>query len=225
MRAVSMSPDDAPSVIAMKRVGEVFHEYKSDSSVMIVLEGDKPLGDDAHAFYDADRSRSSRPTPSTSQHVQDFWSDPLTAVGRAEQRRQGRLRPGVSRRQPGRGAGQRIGRGRAEHRRRRCRRRRVSRPTSPAPRRWRPISTSPATAACKMIEAVTFVVIITMLLLVYRSIVTVLLTLVDGRVRAGRRPRAWSRSSATTRSSASRRSPPTCWSRWRSPPRPTTRSS
>ena len=64
MRSVSMSPDDAPSVIATKRVGEVFNEYKSNSSVMIVLEGQKPLGADAHAFYDQ-MSRSSTPTPNT----------------------------------------------------------------------------------------------------------------------------------------------------------------
>jgi putative drug exporter of the RND superfamily len=51
MRSVSMSPDEAPSMIAMKRVGVVFDEFHSDSSAMIVLEGDKPLGDDAHFFY------------------------------------------------------------------------------------------------------------------------------------------------------------------------------
>jgi RND superfamily putative drug exporter len=37
MRSVSMSPEEAPSVIAMKRVGKVFDEFKSDSSAMIVL--------------------------------------------------------------------------------------------------------------------------------------------------------------------------------------------
>ena len=52
MRSVSMSPEDASSVIATKRVGEVFKEYKSNSSVMIVLEGQKPLGAPAHAYYD-----------------------------------------------------------------------------------------------------------------------------------------------------------------------------
>src|ERR1700724_3901908 len=52
MRSVSMSPDDAQSVIATKRVGEVFNEYKSNSSVMIVLEGQNALGADAHAYYD-----------------------------------------------------------------------------------------------------------------------------------------------------------------------------
>jgi putative drug exporter of the RND superfamily len=48
MRSVSMSPKDAPSVMAMMRVGHVFEEFKSDSSVMIVLEGEQPLGHDAH---------------------------------------------------------------------------------------------------------------------------------------------------------------------------------
>ncbi len=48
MRSVSMTPEYAPSVIASKRVGQVFDEYKSDSSVMIVLEGEQPLGADAH---------------------------------------------------------------------------------------------------------------------------------------------------------------------------------
>jgi RND superfamily putative drug exporter len=52
MRAVSMSPNDAPSMISMKKVGELFAEGDSDSSAMIVLEGQKTLGNEAHAFYD-----------------------------------------------------------------------------------------------------------------------------------------------------------------------------
>ena len=119
MRSVSMSPDDAPSVIAIKRVGEVFQEYNSNSSVMIVLEGEQPLGADAHAYYDQMVEKLEADTKHV-EHVQDFWSDPLTARGRAEQRRQGRLRPGLPGRQPGRGAGQRVRRGGAEHRRRRA---------------------------------------------------------------------------------------------------------
>ena len=75
-----MSPNDAPSVIAMKRVGQVFQEYDSDSSVMIVLEGDKPLGDDAHEFYDEMVRKLDADTTHV-QHVQDFWGDPLTAAG------------------------------------------------------------------------------------------------------------------------------------------------
>ncbi len=80
MRAVSMSPNDAPSLIATKRVGEVFKEYNTSSSVMIVLEGEKPLGPDAHAFYD-EMVRQLRADTTHVQHVQDFWGDTLTAAG------------------------------------------------------------------------------------------------------------------------------------------------
>ncbi|WP_199178217.1 RND family transporter [Mycobacterium hubeiense] len=80
MRSVSMSPSDAPSVIAMKRVGEVFEEYKSDSAVMILLEGDQPLGADAHRFYDELVDRLEADTKHV-EHVQDFWGDPLTEAG------------------------------------------------------------------------------------------------------------------------------------------------
>ena len=49
--AVSMSPEDAPAVQAMKRIGHVFKEFDSDSAVMIVLEGRAPLDAAAHHFY------------------------------------------------------------------------------------------------------------------------------------------------------------------------------
>src|SRR5690348_1027179 len=52
MRSVSMSPNDAPSMIAIKRIGTKFEEYRSSSSVMIVIEGQDKLGADAHAYYD-----------------------------------------------------------------------------------------------------------------------------------------------------------------------------
>ena len=80
MRAVSMSPESAPSMIAMKRVGSVFEEFKSDSSAMIVLEGDEPLGEAAHAFYDDMIDKLEADTKHV-EHVQDFWGDPLTASG------------------------------------------------------------------------------------------------------------------------------------------------
>ncbi|WP_099021976.1 MMPL/RND family transporter [Mycolicibacterium palauense] len=79
-RAVSMSPNDAPSMIATKRVGEVFQEYDTSSSVMIVLEGQQELGADAHAFYD-DMVRELEADTAHVQHVQDFWGDTLTAAG------------------------------------------------------------------------------------------------------------------------------------------------
>ncbi|EHB54916.1 Transport protein [Mycolicibacterium rhodesiae JS60] len=80
MRAVSMSPNDAPSLIAIKRVGQVFQEYDTSSSVMIVLEGEQPLGPDAHTFYDKIVSDLRADTKHV-QHVQDFWGDTLTAAG------------------------------------------------------------------------------------------------------------------------------------------------
>ena len=80
MRAVSMSPKEAPSVIAMMRTGKLFEESDSDSSAMIVLEGDQPLGDDAHAFYD-DMIAKLRADTTHVQHIQDFWGDPLTEAG------------------------------------------------------------------------------------------------------------------------------------------------
>lgn len=77
---VAMSPPEAPSLQAMKHIGKVFHEFDSDSSAMIVLEGDKPLGADAHRFYDSLIGKLKQDTKHV-QHVQDFWGDTLTAAG------------------------------------------------------------------------------------------------------------------------------------------------
>jgi RND superfamily putative drug exporter len=49
---VALNSPDAPSLKAIKRIGQAFHEFDTDSSAMVVLEGDKPLGADAHKFYD-----------------------------------------------------------------------------------------------------------------------------------------------------------------------------
>ncbi|RAV18324.1 MMPL family RND transporter [Mycolicibacterium sp. GF69] len=79
-RSVPLSPTNAPSYQSMLNIGKVFQQYDSDSTAMVVLEGEDELGDAAHAFYDeivakliADREHV--------QNVQDFWSDPLTAAG------------------------------------------------------------------------------------------------------------------------------------------------
>ena len=80
MRSVSMSPKEAPSVAAMMRIGQVFEEFDSDSSAMIVLEGEAPLGENAHRFYD-DMIGKLRADTKHVQHIQDFWGDPLTRAG------------------------------------------------------------------------------------------------------------------------------------------------
>ena len=78
-RSVSLSPQDAPSFEAMKRIGKVFKEGSTDSQAMLILEGNQPLGDDAHKYYDI-LIRKLRSDPHV-QSVQDFWGDPLTASG------------------------------------------------------------------------------------------------------------------------------------------------
>jgi len=75
-----MAPMDAPSMQAMMRLGHDFKEFDSNSTIMIVLEGQQPLGDAAHRYYD-DIIRQLRQDPRHIQHIQDFWSDRLTAAG------------------------------------------------------------------------------------------------------------------------------------------------
>jgi RND superfamily putative drug exporter len=79
-RQVSLSPKDAPSVRAMEETGKKFKESDSDSFAMLVLESDSKLGDDAHRYYDS-IVQQLRADPAHIQHVQDFWGDPLTAPG------------------------------------------------------------------------------------------------------------------------------------------------
>ncbi|MDH6195671.1 RND superfamily putative drug exporter [Mycobacterium frederiksbergense] len=76
--SVSLMPADAPSAQAMKRVGHNFEESDSDSFAMIVLEGQQPLGDDAHQYYSG-LVRELRNDPKHVEHVQDLWGDRLTA--------------------------------------------------------------------------------------------------------------------------------------------------
>ncbi|WP_166433849.1 RND family transporter [Mycobacterium paragordonae] len=78
--AVTMSPQDAPAMIAAKRIGATFHESDSDSIVMIVLESDKDLGDQAHAYYDGLIKKLAADTKHV-QHVQNLWGDRITAAG------------------------------------------------------------------------------------------------------------------------------------------------
>ena len=63
-QAVSMSPDAAPSMIAMKRIGPGFSRRQPDSLAMIVLEGEQPL--------------ATRPTPSTTRWWPGWKPTPST---------------------------------------------------------------------------------------------------------------------------------------------------
>jgi putative drug exporter of the RND superfamily len=75
-----MAPKDAPSLKAMMLMGHNFKEFDSNSTVMIVVEGQQPLGPDAHHYYDSIIAKLQQ-DPQHIQHIQDFWGDPLTAAG------------------------------------------------------------------------------------------------------------------------------------------------
>ena len=75
--SVSLTPTDAPSYKAAKRIGEAFQESNAAALAVIVLEGQEPLGDDAHRYYDG-LIRQLKDDPQHVQHIQDFWGDPLT---------------------------------------------------------------------------------------------------------------------------------------------------
>jgi putative drug exporter of the RND superfamily len=78
--AAPMTPKDAPSMQAMTLMGHNFREFNSNSTVMIVVEGQQKLGDDAHRYYDSIIHQLQQ-DPAHIQHIQDFWGDPFTAAG------------------------------------------------------------------------------------------------------------------------------------------------
>ncbi len=78
--SVPMAPQDAPSVIAMQHMGSNFKESDSDSFAMLVMEGQQELGAEAHTYYD-ELIRALKSDTKHVQHVQDLWSDRLTASG------------------------------------------------------------------------------------------------------------------------------------------------
>ncbi len=176
MRSVSMSPDNAPSVIAIKRVGEVFEEFTSDSSIMIVLEAEEQLDEADRDFYKEMISKLEADTAHV-QHIQDFWGDPLTAAGAQSADGKSTYVQAYTAGNQGEAlanesieAVQDI----------------VY--SMKAPPGLKVFVTGPAALqadqqiagdrSLKTIEALTFTVIIVMLLLIYRSVITMLITIV-----------------------------------------------
>jgi RND superfamily putative drug exporter len=80
LHSAPMAPEDAPSMKAMKLMGGNFKEFDSNSTVMVVIEGQQPLGPDAHKYYD-EIIHKLQQDPKHIQHIQDFWGDTLTAAG------------------------------------------------------------------------------------------------------------------------------------------------
>src|SRR6516225_8223207 len=75
-----MVPHYAPSQRALLAIGEKFHESNSTSLAMVVLEADRPLGDVDHRYYD-DLMRRFQRDPKHVQYVMDLWGKPITAAG------------------------------------------------------------------------------------------------------------------------------------------------
>ncbi|CAM3276345.1 MMPL family RND transporter [Mycobacterium intermedium] len=80
--SVALNATDAPSYKAANRISRDFNQSDSTNMVMIVLEGQQPLGDEAHRYYDH-LIRQLSEDPKHVTHIQNFWGDPLTA-GAAE---------------------------------------------------------------------------------------------------------------------------------------------
>ncbi|WAC93272.1 RND family transporter [Mycobacterium sp. Aquia_213] len=73
-------PHYAPSQRALLSIGAEFHESNSTSLAMIVLEANRPLGDADHQYYD-DLVHRFKQDPKHVQYVMDLWGKPITAAG------------------------------------------------------------------------------------------------------------------------------------------------
>ncbi|ORW32782.1 hypothetical protein AWB91_09865 [Mycobacterium paraense] len=73
-------PHYAPSQRALLSIGAKFHESNSTSLAMLVFEGDRPLDDADHHYYD-DLVRRLKQDPKHVQYVMDLWGKPITAAG------------------------------------------------------------------------------------------------------------------------------------------------
>ena len=75
-----MVPTYALSQRAMLQIGKKFHESTSTSLTMVVLEADRPLDDRDHQYYDDLMQRLKQDTQHV-QYVMDLWGKPITAAG------------------------------------------------------------------------------------------------------------------------------------------------
>ncbi|WP_111511799.1 RND family transporter [Mycobacterium kyogaense] len=173
--SASITPMDAPSLQATQLVGKLFGEYDSNSSAMIVLESDTPLGDEAHKYYDG-LIADLRKDATHVEHIQDLWGDPLTSSGsQSADNLSAYVQLYIAGDQ-----GQTL----ANDSVKAVRDIVAAHPPPPGLRVYvtgaGPLSSDQQHAGDKslqLVTAVTFLVILTMLLLVYRSIVTVLIVL------------------------------------------------
>ncbi|TDZ85126.1 Membrane transport protein mmpL8 [Mycobacteroides salmoniphilum] len=174
--AVAMNPDAAPSFQATQRMGQLFDESNSSVVAMIVVEGQQPLVDDTHRYYD-ELIRQLKSDTAHVQHVQDFWGDQMTQA--AAQSLDGKatyVQVALTDPREGASANQSVEAVRSI----------VDR--TPAPPGVKAYVTGPAAFAADLgpagnrtvllVTGLSLAVIFTMLLLVYRSIISVILMLI-----------------------------------------------
>jgi len=75
--AISLNPTDAPAYKAATRMSEAFQQDTSGNVSMIILEGEQPLTDEAHEYYNR-LIALFKADPKHVNRVQDFWGDQLT---------------------------------------------------------------------------------------------------------------------------------------------------
>ncbi len=73
-------PHYAPSQRSLLAIGAKFHESNSTSLAMLVLEANRPLGDKDHQYYD-DLMRQLLHDRNHVQSAIDLWGKPITAAG------------------------------------------------------------------------------------------------------------------------------------------------
>ncbi|MGB8404595.1 MAG: RND family transporter [Mycobacterium sp.] len=75
-----MVPTYAPSQVAMLTIGHVFHESTSTSLTMLVLEADRGLSEQDREYYNG-LVRTLKADTNHVQYVMDTWGKPITAAG------------------------------------------------------------------------------------------------------------------------------------------------
>ncbi|WP_165609040.1 MMPL family transporter, partial [Mycolicibacterium fortuitum] len=77
---VSLASEDAPSYKAIKKLGVEFEQFDYDGMLMVLLESDTELGDEARDYYRGLVAQF-KDDHEHVDHVQDFWGDRVTAGG------------------------------------------------------------------------------------------------------------------------------------------------
>lgn len=78
--APMLVPSDAPSTQGMAHIGEIMGETASTTIAMVVLEGQHPLGQAEHRYYDT-LVQALEQDKAQIAYVMDLWGKPVTAAG------------------------------------------------------------------------------------------------------------------------------------------------